>query len=260
MLLYLVSNIVFSIHIQAEFHQLGYIQSELYHPEKKSFPLPLALMIMNLLGVLVFLYLFIFNPSNYYIYGGGCLAYSLMILAAGGSVVGFLLFLLACAFANKCGFFEKGGKYKWFILIFLLLLAIGSQLRFGFDYIFLSLGAIMVTLFLLALAFFLFLPEIERFRSQEPLVSRLPPADFTRRDLLWLQRIQAGEKYEAIAAEQGVALSTLKNRVRILFERLGVQDRTMFLAAYAHVALILDAPAPAGAPDPARKPGDTSGG
>jgi hypothetical protein len=255
MLLYLVSNIVFSMHIQTEYLQnSGYFQSELYHPEKKMFPLPLSLLIMNILGVLAFLYLFIFSPSNYYIYGGLCLAYSFTVLAGGGSVIGFLLFLLACAFANKGNFFEKGGKYKWFILISLLLLAIGTQFRFGFDYIFLSLASIIVTLFLLVLAFFLFLPEIERLRSQEPLVFHLPPEDFTRRDLLWLQRIQTGEKYEAIAADHGIALSTLKNRVRILFERLGVQDRTMFLAVYAHVSLVLDSPSHEPVPEPALKP------
>jgi DNA-binding CsgD family transcriptional regulator len=259
MLLYLVFNIVFSVHIQTEYHQAGYLQSgyfhpEYYHSEKKSFPLPLSLMLMNILGVLVFLYLFIFSPSNYYIYGSFCLVYALTVLTAGGSVIGFLLFLLACAFANKCDFFEKRGKYKWFILISLLLLAIGSQSRFGFEYIFLSLAYIIVMLLLFALAFLLFLPEIERFRSQEPPVFRLPPADFTRRDLLWLQKIQSGEKYEAIAADHGIALSTFKNRVRILFERLGVQDRTMFLAAYAHVSLVLDSPSQEPFPDPAFKP------
>jgi DNA-binding CsgD family transcriptional regulator len=210
-------------------------------------------MIMNILGVLVFLYLFIFSPSKYYIYGVFGLIYSLTILAAGGSGNGFLVFLLACAFANKCDFFDKGGKGKWLILISLLLLAIGTQFRFGFDYIFLSLAYILVTLLLLSLAFLLFLPEIERFRGQDPLVFRLSPKDFTRRDLLWLQKIQAGEKYEAIAADHGIALSTLKNRVRLLFEKLGVQDRTMFLAAYAQVSLVLDSPAQEPAPEPAFK-------
>jgi DNA-binding CsgD family transcriptional regulator len=257
MLLYLVSNIVFSVHLEEEYLQSGlhpgYLHSEYNQPEKKSFPRPPALMIMNILGVLVFLYLFIFSPSNYYIYGVFCLIYSLAILAAGGNVIGFLLFLLACAFANKCNFFDKRGKGKWFILISLLLLAIGTQFRFGFDYIFLSLAYIIVTLLLLSLAVLLFLPEIERLRGRDPQVFRLPPADFIRRDLLWLQRIQAGEKYEAIAADHGIALSTLKNRVRILFEKLGVQDRTMFLAAYAHVSLVLDSPSKEPVPEPALK-------
>jgi DNA-binding CsgD family transcriptional regulator len=71
---------------------------------------------------------------------------------------------------------------------------------------------------------------------------RLSPDQFTQRDVELLGKVLDGEKYEAIANEYGIAVSTLKNRIGILFRKLDVQDRVMFLVQYAHRTLILDNP------------------
>ncbi|MDR1747749.1 MAG: hypothetical protein LBR47_01670 [Spirochaetaceae bacterium] len=50
-----------------------------------------------------------------------------------------------------------------------------------------------------------------------------------------------GEKYEAIAASHGIAVSTLKNNLTALYKKAGVGDRTGFLLAYANYSILMDA-------------------
>jgi DNA-binding CsgD family transcriptional regulator len=97
-------------------------------------------------------------------------------------------------------------------------------------------------------ALLLVLPKIQR-RKAPPVpasagdaVLRLSPDQFTQRDVELLGKVLDGEKYEAIANEYGIAVSTLKNRVGILFRKLEVQDRVTFLVQYARRTLILDSP------------------
>jgi DNA-binding CsgD family transcriptional regulator len=92
----------------------------------------------------------------------------------------------------------------------------------------------------LALVSFLVLLILHPLDYREQPVVHLPRDTFTRRDVDMLNRVLGAEKYEAIAAEYGLAVSTLKNRMRLLFTRIGVQDRTAFLSVYARYSLALE--------------------
>jgi DNA-binding CsgD family transcriptional regulator len=110
--------------------------------------------------------------------------------------------------------------------------------------IFAVLSFLYLLLVILLLAFLTvtsFLPELQKFRkNRSPEQLRLSAKEFSPRDVRMLNRVLRGEKYEAIAREYGLAVSTFKNKIRLLYKKLKVQDRISFLANYAHYSLVLE--------------------
>jgi DNA-binding NarL/FixJ family response regulator len=105
-----------------------------------------------------------------------------------------------------------------------------------------AIGGLIVALFHRELA------AITRNKDEEvPLVRafsvtdrelRLDRDHFTGRDFLILQNILSGAKYETIASEQRMGLSTLKERLASLFSLLEVRNKAQFLGRYEKHALV----------------------
>jgi DNA-binding CsgD family transcriptional regulator len=207
---------------------------------------------INIVAMVAFLYLLIFNPLNFVVYAVFCFLYGVGNLVEGGKIIGLLMALLSYAFLYKIEFFKTYKKLKNFIITLVFLVALGSQYRFGIEYVASSLIYIFATLFLLGIGILLFLPELLKIRNlqktsaipeiKEPQkeVLRFPLDQFTRRDMQILQGILRGEKYEKIGGECGMALITLKKHVKVLFEKLDVKDRTEFLLKYVNYSIALE--------------------
>jgi DNA-binding NarL/FixJ family response regulator len=80
-----------------------------------------------------------------------------------------------------------------------------------------------------------------RFQQEEhkEMTLRLPSKTFTEKDVSILEKILSGKKYDTIAIETGLAVSTLKKHIRHLFRMLQVSDRTSFISLYAKHKVIL---------------------
>jgi DNA-binding NarL/FixJ family response regulator len=117
----------------------------------------------------------------------------------------------------------------------MLIAAILSQMRYGLETLVDNLLLYAILVLSLALAMILFRPELNKVRQITTLT--LNPAQFTERDAEILRKILGGQKYEAIAREHGVAEVTLKKLIKRLYNRIGVEDRTNFLARYANFSI-----------------------
>jgi DNA-binding CsgD family transcriptional regulator len=167
--------------------------------------------------------------------------YGLGSIIAGETALGFLTMPLFYVFAKRSGFFKTRAKAKIFTLAFLFLIALASQSRFGPEFLRQSCAGIVKALFLCFLMFLSFLPgTLKRPDREKAPVIMLSPEKFTRRDVNMLNRVLEGEKYAAIAAEYGLAESTLKNRLRMLFGKIGVSDRIGFLVSHSRHVLVLE--------------------
>jgi DNA-binding CsgD family transcriptional regulator len=169
-----------------------------------------------------------------FVYGLGC-------VIAGETVLGFLTMPLFFVFAQRSGFFKARGKAKMFAMGLLFLTALATQSRFGPGFLRKSGAGIVKALFLCLLMFLSFLPGMLKRPDREGApVIMLPPEQFTRRDVNMLNKVLEGEKYAAIAAEYGLAESTLKNRLRLLFGKIGVPDRVGLLVSHSRHVLALE--------------------
>ncbi|GMO27231.1 MAG: hypothetical protein Ta2F_02800 [Termitinemataceae bacterium] len=190
--------------------------------------------------VLFALFVLVIFPLNFRIYAFVYTSFGLLRLINGDSIVAIFMYLLGISFSYKIDFFKKRMMIKISLYAAAFIAAIVSQKRYGGEFFFNNLLLYIMLILIMALAFLLFLPEIKKIRCDfKTSELRLSTADFTERDAEILQRIQQGEKYEAIAAEYDIATITLKKLVRKLFYRLGVSDRTIFLSKYSGRKIVL---------------------
>jgi hypothetical protein len=163
-------------------------------------------------------------------------------LIEGDCLISLALCLLGCAFAFKAGFFHTHRKAKVAVIALVVLMAMGSQCRYDAEIIVKNLMHCLVLFVIMGLAACLFLPEIRKkvLAKQKSAVHKLSPASFTREDIVILGKILDGEKYDSIASSYGKSDSAFKKHLKILFQRLGVDDRVSFMSRYAGCVFILE--------------------
>ncbi|MDR1399713.1 MAG: LuxR C-terminal-related transcriptional regulator [Treponema sp.] len=205
--------------------------------------------------VIVCVVLVIF-PLQFSIYAVFCCLWGLIHLIEGGSFGGILMYGLGLLFALKGEFFHTHGRVKLCLAILVLAGAVLSQIHYGFEHLYETLLD-MVAIFLIALlGGLLYGREIQAQVSGEDVnedmagserqksMLLLPRSMFTQRDVKILQLVLAGNKYEGIASEQKISLSSVKKRVRVLYNHLNLPDRVSFINAYEGYAIELGIPAP----------------
>jgi glucan phosphoethanolaminetransferase (alkaline phosphatase superfamily) len=188
------------------------------------------------LGVLIFF------PLEFRPYAVLCCIWGLMNLIDGGSTSGLLMYMLGLTFAYHAKFFEKHIEIKSIFVSLLPLLGIISQARFGIDKLLLSVMDFVALALISGLVFMLFLPNIRKNRKKTAIstnIAYLPAETFSERDIRILNKVQAGEKYESIAKEEDIGLSTLKNKMKTIFNSLDVDDKTSFMSTYAGYTILL---------------------
>jgi DNA-binding CsgD family transcriptional regulator len=197
----------------------------------------------------------VFFPLQFYLYAGFCWFWGLIHIIEGGRTLGVLLYGLGIAFGYKKGFFKTWPRVKVIVILLVLLASLGSQVRYGMPYMMETVLQGLAFLIIGGLGVLLFMQDIriEPLAAQPPTGIQPPRAPFTvsdaelklsaryfsPRDVQILQQILARDKYEAIAAEQGIGLSTLKKMVASLFSLLALQNKTQFLKQYAHHTVML---------------------
>ena len=196
-------------------------------------------------------------PQHLYLYAGFCWAWGLVHIIDGGRILGVLLYGLGLAFGYKKGFFKTWPKVKGVVHLLVVLAAVLSQVRYGLPYITETLLQGLAFLIIAGLGVLLFIedlpihPEAAALRSVPRIHQHRPPFTvtdaelrlsaryFSLRDVQILQRVLAGDKYEAIAAEQGMGLSTLKKLLASRFSLLALSNKTAFIKRYEYHQVVL---------------------
>jgi DNA-binding CsgD family transcriptional regulator len=194
----------------------------------------------------------VFFPLQFYLYAGFCCAWALIHIIDGGRVLGILLYVLGLSFAFKQGCFKTFPKVKGLLSSLFLLAAMVSQVRYGMPYVMETLMQCLAFCIILGLGVLLFIKDVSISNEapvgiSQPTPSfsvidselRLSASYFTSRDVLILQRLLAGDKYDLIAEECGMGLSTLKKLLASLFSLLALSNKTQFLKRYAHHTVML---------------------
>jgi DNA-binding CsgD family transcriptional regulator len=147
--------------------------------------------------------------------------------------------LFGYIFLYRQGFFNKNKKKKLLIGGLIIIIAIASQLRItGVDLlsrIFHFVGFMTVIL----LTFVILRPEIQVIRKKRRSKILVLPPDFKEKDAIILRKILIGTKYEVIANEEKLSLSTLKKQIRRMFYKLEVGGRYDFLLRYVDHKVVL---------------------
>jgi DNA-binding CsgD family transcriptional regulator len=204
-------------------------------------------------------------PLQFYLYAGFCSVWGLLHIIDGGRMLGVLLYGLGLAFGYKKGFFKTWPAVKGIVHILVLLGALASQVRYGIPYVMETVLQGLALLIMAGLGGLLFLENLSlRIRLEAPHAGtgmatltppfmvtdselRLSAPYFSRRDAQILQRVLAGDKYESIALEQGMGLSTLKKRLASLFSLLELPNKKAFIKRYEYHEVVL---IPDEAPEP----------
>ncbi len=184
----------------------------------------------------------IIYPLEFRPYAILCCTWGLMNIIDGGSTTGLFMYGLGIVFALKARFFKTHEKIKIIIVVLFPVCALISQVRFGIQETILSIIDFLSVALMGGMVFLLFLPEIRKQRKQSVVnttIVYIPAEQFTARDIRCLKRVQAGHKYESISKDENIGLSTLKNRMKLIYKSLDVYDKTSFMSAYSNHTILL---------------------
>ena len=195
-----------------------------------------------LITITVLAALLVIFPYRFYIHAAACWILSLAFLLGDGRANALMMHFIGYLFLYRQGFFATKARIK---LIcgggLLLLVVILAQQRFEPSDFVHNIPRYMDFLIALAVSYLILRPEINYLKNRKKdMVLQLPADYFTERDVLILEKIIQGEKYEAIAQETKMSMSSLKRHIRRLFLRLQVSDRLCFITFYANHKVILD--------------------
>ena len=182
--------------------------------------------------VMVLLVIF---PYQFYIHAAACWLFGFVLLIDGGRLNALLLHLLGYLFLYRQGFFIKRARIKLIIGSLLLLFVIITQLRFGLTQFKYNISYYTVILTTLVVTYFLLLPEINIIKNhKDEKILYLPSDNFKKRDVMILEKIINGDKYEVIASDLKIPMSTLTRRIHNLFLKLQVSGQRNFISKYAN--------------------------
>jgi DNA-binding CsgD family transcriptional regulator len=206
-----------------------------------SFPVFIAFYAMA--GVLFIVSMFF--PRELYIHGGLCWLWGLLRIIDGGSITALSLHILGYLFFTRRGFFRAFPRVKLSVAVLVVLLALASQIRYSVTLLIERCLQLFDFSLLVLISMMIFYPELskawQRWKNG-PKLLELDPKRFNAHDVTILRKVLAGDKYDSVAKDVDISLSTLKKRIRILFIKIGVQDKTDFLAKYARATIELEEP------------------
>ncbi len=193
--------------------------------------------VINLISLIFFIIL-LFIPQHIVIFAIISFLYSFKIIlfdTVAQYPIGQLLYLMGISCLVFLGLFRNHRLLKIISSFLINYLAIGYSIRYGVDVLINSIVSaigyslvFLVTLFFAA-SFFRFLYTTKHARVWD--LSQYP--ELTARDKEWLKQILEEKRYEEIAADSGITVGTLKNRMHQIFNIVGVEDRISLLATYS---------------------------
>ena len=209
--------------------------------EKKTEPsliIRYVSLFINATALVCFIYLS-FNPFHFRAYSILLYVYGIGNIIDNGNILGMLCVLTSCAFLYVTDFFRKKRVPKIVLLSIPPLVSLISQYFHSSKVVFaISVMHIAGAVFITSIAVLLFYPrlkELDMHRNEYFLSLK----DFSERDLLWLQKVLEGERYQTIADISKVSESTVKCHMPELYKKLNVADKTEFLTLYHNTKFIL---------------------
>ena len=152
------------------------------------------------------------------------------------------IFMLALCLItlNLRGFFRKRKFLKLSLLFVSYFIALFTEIRFGFNTFFQSLLLHLAAFFISSIcAILINKRHAEMQNSIVPKILDLTEYDqLSDQDRTIIKLLKEGQKYDWIAGHLGIATSTLKKRVKNIFEILGVVDLIDFHAQLGTLTFI----------------------
>ncbi|MBO6101424.1 MAG: hypothetical protein J6P07_08875 [Spirochaetaceae bacterium] len=136
------------------------------------------------------------------------------------------------------GFFKTHRTLKILALVFVYVIPLLFNLRLGWNIFAAQLFDIIQIILISSSTIFIL---YEYLKTQSPKDKVLNIADYsetTERDAKWLELVQQGTKYEAIAIDYELTLGTVQNRLNKIYHILETGDRIGFLSIYANAKIV----------------------
>lgn len=161
---------------------------------------------------------------------------SLILIFEPRNNMGIFMFGLSIITLYARGFFNKQKKIKNILITTIFSCSIISETRFGKEVFFNSFIDKIAYSFVMFLCLFFFQIYIfdlfEANNSDNKLdIQKFP--ELKKRDAEWLVEILNGEKYETLAINYHMSLGSVKNRLKVIFDEIGVGDKQGFLNKYS---------------------------
>lgn len=192
--------------------------------------------LVNCISIVLFLFVIIY-PLKLGILSSISLLYGIMILVFEPmNNIGILMYGLSIMILYARGMFNKRKKVKEIIAFAFFVALILSELRFGKEIFFSCLLVKVAYSFTFFLCLFFFqaytFDMFEAVTSNKKLdIKKFP--ELKKRDAEWLVEILNGIKYEYLAINYQMSLGSVKNRVKIIFDVIGVGDKQGFFNKYS---------------------------
>ncbi len=157
------------------------------------------------------------------------------------SLIGIPMYFLSIATLYVRGFFKRYSKIRVTIGIVVYFLLILSEIRFGMEFfVDCFLEKMGYTFVLTAIAFFIQIRsyDLNELKKNDKKLDLGIYPELNSRDAEWLCRIQKNEKYTSIAIDYSMAVGSVKNRIKFIFDTIGVGDRKGFLDEYADCEIV----------------------
>ncbi len=151
-----------------------------------------------------------------------------------------LLYALSSAILFSRGYYRNFKTIKIFFTVTLFAGLFATQLHYGMTSFCKSVFTLVWHLagcFLILFFYYLYLRNQGKARI-EKILDLSQFTELTERDKEWLHLVQKETKYDTIASQYNVTTGTVKNRMHLIFEIIGVPDRIGFLAIYGGFELL----------------------
>lgn len=161
---------------------------------------------------------------------------SLILIFEPQNNMGILMFGLSIITLYARGFFNKHKKTKNLTIMIIFFCLIISEIRFGkeiFLNCFINKIAYSFVLFLCLFFFQVYTFDLFETKNSANKLDIQKIAEVNKRDAEWLADIINGEKYESLAIKYHMSLGSVKNRLKVIFDKIGVGDKQGFLNKYS---------------------------
>ena len=188
---------------------------------------------------LVILIFVMFNPEKLALFVPSLLFFSISNSIGNSNPAFPIIFMeLAALLLWVRGFFKTHKTLKILALVLIYAVPLLFDLRSGWKFFAAQLfDIVQIILVTFSTIFILY----EYLKTQSPKDKVLNIAEYpetTERDAKWLELVQHGTKYEAIAIDYELTLGTVQNRLNKLYHLLETGDRIGFLSIYANAKIV----------------------
>lgn len=199
----------------------------------------ISILVINSISEIAFL-LIIIQPERLEFYSLISFIYMIYILISEpNNLIPVFMAVLCIATLNIRGFFYKRKNIKIALFIILYLLALVSEIRYGFNVFFISLLQNIAAFFILGLTVIIIQKQFSQINSNALRILDLTKYEtLTEQDKIIIKLLKEGQKYEWIAGNLGIATSTLKKHTKSIFKILDVADLIDFHAQLGQLTFI----------------------